>query len=595
MTLDPLCDHPATHAHLARLAALNPAPPAPARWLYAPYDQLSLALAPLDEGPAEWGLLLIESGALERQLPFHKQRVGALALNQRAFACEAAAAGYAVRYVITEGDVASALGALLDELDDLGALGALRGGAAWAREPAERRLRVALAPLLAAGRLRPLPHPGWLTTPEDFERAVGAAPPWRMDAFYRAQRRRTGLLMEGGRPEGGRWSLDADNRRPWRGDPPAPDAPRFEGDDPLDPPWLAPLRAEVTAWVEDSYADHPGALDLAAVPAAASEHERLWAWALARCLPEFGPYEDAISAEHSGLFHTRVSLSVNLHRLLPARVVRDAAACGAPLASREGFVRQVLGWREFVRHVHLRTDGHRRGLEGSAAVAAAQGDGGYEGWRGAPWRPRGLGGAPLPPAPPPPDGGALPLHLAADPTPARLPPAFWGAPSGLRCLDVVVAGVWREGWSHHITRLMVLCNWGGLLGLSPRALADWFYAAYIDAFDWVVEPNVLGMGLFATGPVMSTKPYTSGSAYLERMSDLCEGCAARAACPMTAAYWDHLARNEEALRANPRLSLPLASMRARSPARKAADRADTERARALLLAGERVAGEGRDA
>jgi len=245
--------------------------------------------------------------------------------------------------------------------------------------------------------------------------------------------------------------------------------------------------------------------------------------------------------------------------------------------------------------VHLRTDGHRRGLEGSAAVAAAQGDGGYEGWRGAPWRPRGLGGAPLPPAPPPPDGGALPLHLAADPTPARLPPAFWGAPSGLRCLDVVVAGVWREGWSHHITRLMVLCNWGGLLGLSPRALADWFYAAYIDAFDWVVEPNVLGMGLFATGPVMSTKPYTSGSAYLERMSDLCEGCAARAACPMTAAYWDHLARNEEALRANPRLSLPLASMRARSPARKAADRADTERARALLLAGERVAGEGRDA
>ena len=196
--LEPLCDHSANRAHLARLRALNPRPPSPARWLYVPYDQLHLDLAPLQEGPSEWGVVLIESGALERQLPFHKQRVGALALNQRAFACEAAARGYAVRYLITERHISEALE---------GALRGLPEGVAWAREPAERRLRVALSPLVSEGRLRPLPHPGWLTTPEDFERAVGGGAPVAHGHLLSRPAPQDGALDGGGAPGGGEMEL----------------------------------------------------------------------------------------------------------------------------------------------------------------------------------------------------------------------------------------------------------------------------------------------------------------------------------------------------------------------------------------------------
>ncbi|MFM7143202.1 MAG: FAD-binding domain-containing protein, partial [Alphaproteobacteria bacterium] len=215
-----------------------------------------------------------------------------------------------------------------------------------------------------------------------------------------------------------------------------------------------------------------------------------------------------------------------------------------PIASQEGFVRQVLGWREFVRHVHEATDGFRA----------------------------------VPGLPPAPDGD--PRFLGAD---EPLPRAFWeGARSGLACLDGVVEAVWRDGHSHHITRLMVLSNLATLLGVSARELADWFWVAYDDAFDWVVEPNVIGMGTFAAGDAMTTKPYVSGSAYLHRMGDWCGACAFDPArdCPVTPLYWAFLARNADTLRGNQRLRMPLASL-----ARRAApDRRRDEAVRQSLLA-----------
>jgi deoxyribodipyrimidine photolyase-related protein len=155
----------------------------------------------------------------------------------------------------------------------------------------------------------------------------------------------------------------------------------------------------------------------------------------------------------------------------------------------------------------------------------------------------------------------------------------------LRCLDSVVADVWREGWSHHITRLMVLANWATLLGASPRELSDWFWVAYIDAFDWVVEPNVLGMATYATEGLMTTKPYVSGAAYVHKMSDYCEGCQyspkakrgdERPPCPMTELYWDFLSRNRPALTGNHRVALPLASEAKRSDAQREAGAARLE-------------------
>jgi deoxyribodipyrimidine photolyase-related protein len=528
--------------------------PARRRWIYVPYDQLSDALGPLArEAPETLGIVLIEAPQKASRRPYHKQKLAFVLANQRHFALEQAARGVAVRYAISDGGYADTLAALATELGPLRMM-----------EAAERELRAELAPLVRDGRVEVLPHEGWLSTRADFVEAVGSDPPWRMDAFYRQVRRRSGLLMDAhGEPEGGQFSFDAENRRPWPGTPAAPTPPRFVPD---------AITQEVGALIAQRFADHPGTLDLETIPASAADAERLWAWALDACLPHFGPFEDAMSTRSSGLFHTRISALLNVHRLLPRRVVTDVARAPLPLASREGFVRQILGWREFVRHVHAETDGLRR-LPAPRNAAAKR---------------RAASAAPAPRvevgvdfA----DGGARPSALDAH---EPLPPAFWGTPSGLHCLDTVVADVWREGYGHHITRLMVLANLGTLLGIEPRALTDWFWVAYADAYDWVVEPNVLGMGTFATGELMTTKPYVSGAAYLARMGDYCAGCAFDPArtCPITRLYWAFLGRNAETLRRNPRVAGPVSAALRRSDAERGEDRRVLTVVRDTLARGE---------
>jgi deoxyribodipyrimidine photolyase-related protein len=212
-------------------------------------------------------------------------------------------------------------------------------------------------------------------------------------------------------------------------------------------------------------------------------------------------------------------------------------------------------------------------------VAAVPGDGGFARWRG-----RAVVATQVADGV---DGGACPSVLGAV---APVPPAFWGAESGLACLDRVVADVWREGWSHHITRLMVLSNIATLLGISPRELSDWFWVAYIDAFDWVVEPNVLGMGTYGVGGLMTTKPYVSGGAYIHRMSNYCGGCRFDPArnCPVTALYWDFMARHEALLRKNVRTSGAIAGLSRRTDTQRARDHQVAERVRARFQAGEVV-------
>ncbi len=520
------------------------------RWTFVAYDQLSDRIGPLaGAGPREAGIVLVESGWKPRLRPYHQQKLLYLLASQRHFALEQARRGVAVRYRFSERPYADVLE---EESKEVGPLSMM--------EPAERELRVHLAPLVRSGTLRTRPHGGWLTTDEDFDESQDG-PPWRMDAFYRAVRRRSGILMEEGRPAGGKFSFDAENREPWAGDPPAPEPPRFEVD---------PVTDEVAALVRRRYGRHPGRPDAGAVPASLEDVERLWSWALRECLPHFGPYEDAMSSRSRSLFHTRVSSPLNLHRLLPSRVVSDVATCPAPLASREGFIRQVLGWREFVRHVHRRTDGFRRipGQE-PGPVRDRPGDAGWGRWIRGAWRDED-GAEAGDRSRTPVDGGAAPSALGAD---MPLPPAWWGAESGLRCLDEVVAGVMEEGWSHHIPRLMVLSNLATLLDVSPRELADWFWVAYVDAFDWVVEPNVLGMGTWAVGDLMTTKPYVSGAPYIRRMGDFCGECRFDPAtdCPITRLYWAFLDRHRDRLADNPRLRLPLAGLRRRPPGEREED------------------------
>ncbi len=525
----------------ARTLADRQPDPAGRRWLYVPYDQLTETMGPLaEEDPHDVGIVLVEAPAKAARRPYHRQKLALLLANQRHFALEQAARGVAVRYEIAEGTFADALLPLARELGPLRVM-----------EPAERELRVDLATAVEAGALQVLPHDGWLTTREEFLAGAGASPPWRMDAFYRHVRRATGILMEGGKPVGGKYSFDAENRRPWRGEPSAPTPPTFSAD---------AVTHEVASLIERRYREHPGRLDLEHLPASAADADALWHWAMQECLPVFGPYEDAMSTQSRGLFHTRIAALLNLHRLTPRRVVTETLALDLPLASQEGFIRQLLGWREFVRHVHRETDGFRR-LGGSAGGPRTTAD---------------LAAGP-----------ATPSALDAN---WPLPPAFWGTASGFACLDTVVRDVWDDAYGHHITRLMVLANIATLLGISPRELTDWFWVAYADAYDWVVEPNVLGMGTYAAGDVMTTKPYVSGAAYINRMSDYCLDCGfdPKATCPLTDLYWQFLARNRDRLTGNPRVALPLRSLTRRPPTRRARDARVLDAVRARLGGGEPV-------
>ena len=549
---------------LHRLDDRNPTHDPSARdWIFVPYDQLTDAVGPLaDADPGETGIAMIETRWKGNRRPYHRQKLACILANQRHFALEQADRGVAIHYLIGE----HRYGAMLEGFaDDHGPLRVM--------EPAERELRADLAPLVDRGAIEVRPHDGWLTDAETF-RASQNGTPWRMDAFYRRVRRQRDILMDDGSPAGGKFSHDADNRESWSGEPPAPEPPTFDPD---------AVTREVGDIIRDQFDRHPGRLDLERLPATAEDAERAWRWALDECLAAFGPYEDAMSTASRTLFHTRISPLVHLHRLLPERVLADVLALDIPLNSKEGFVRQLLGWREFMHHVHRETDGFRDlpedfGPMDDPPVADTPRTGGWETWRGADWsRPGDDGPDAL-------DGGAAPNFLDAE---ADLPPAYWGVPSGLNCLDTVVDSVLEEGWSHHITRLMVLSNIATLLGVRPRTLTDWFWVTYVDAYDWVVEPNVLGMGTYGLGDLFVTKPYVSGANYIDRMSDYCEDCQFDPSedCPITAMYWAFLDEHEEALSDNPRMNLMLGSLRKRSDTRRTDDRRIARRVRRRLAEG----------
>ena len=494
----------------------------PKHWHYVAYDRLVL---PAGADPRSLGLVLVESTHKASRRDYHKRKLAFVLSNARHFALEQAERGYAIRYVGTDLPFAEALVGL--QLPGLSCF-----------VPAERELREELEGL----PIEQLPDETWVSTTEDFAAACPRAP-YRMERFYAHMRRRTGLLMERGKPIGGRLSLDEENRKPWRGEPVPPARPRFLPDD---------ITREVLELVEARFPSHFGTLDDYAEPASHDDAERVWAFALDELLVHFGPYEDAMSRVEPDLFHARISALMNVGRLMPRRVLDDVAqryAAGElPLSSAEGFIRQILGWREYVRHVHAVTDGFRK----------------------------------------PPLANPLAAHRP-------LPPVYWGTPSGMRCMDTVVGEVVRTGFSHHITRLMVLGNLATLAGYAPRELSDWFWLAYIDAYDWVVEPNVLGMATYADGGRMTTKPYVSGAAYIDKMSDYCKGCAldpkrstGEGACPMTALYWTFLDRNREALAGNQRMALPLRALEKRPKDDLRLMREHADRSIEKLAAGQRL-------
>lgn len=505
------------------------------RWVYVPYDQLTTEVGPLSRSaPSETCVVLIESADKPARRRYHKKKLAFVLSNQRHFALELAERGFSVLYLMGSASYAAQL---------RGALSEHRPREVLVQRPAERELREELQ---SVDGLRELANEQWLTTEDDFVGACGERPPWRMDAFYRYVRRRYDVLMTRERkPLGGRFSFDGENRSPWPGAPPAPVAPRFEPDE---------VTREVLALVEQRWPSHWGTLERFAMPCSREDARAFVDFVGRSCIEHFGPYEDAMSDDEPTLFHTQLSSLVNVGRVLPSSVIAAAVRAldeqRAPLQSVEGLVRQVLGWREFVRHVHERTDGFR--------TIASDG------------RP-----------------SALDAH-------EPLPAAFWDRrETGLRFLDRTLQHVWNTGYSHHITRLMVLSNIATLLGVEPRALSDWFWIAYTDAYDWVVEPNVLAMGTFGVGQVMTTKPYVSGAGYIDRMSDHCARCRFDPSgkdrsrpCPLTAMYWSFLDRNVERLAQIDRIGPVVLAARKRTDAQRTRDAAVLAKVRAALAAGE---------
>jgi deoxyribodipyrimidine photolyase-related protein len=496
------------------------------RWIYVPYDRLTDRTGPLSEQPPQQsGIVMMEALEKAHRRPYHKKKLALLLANQRHFALEQAHRGVKVLYIHTPGIFADGL---LEAQDKFGLTEMIT------MRPAERELRLDLEEACQRGvRLRQVPDATWLSTEEDFDRSYPAnAKSFLMDRFYRAMRKKTGILMETGKPAGGKFSHDAENRKPYRGDPRVPTRPAFMPD---------AITEEVIELVSHEFPNHFGKLDGFDLPVTAIQCRQSWKFALQELLPHFGPFEDAMSAHEPDLFHSKVSAIMNLSRILPLDAVRDVETAWRegriPLASAEGFIRQVIGWREFMRHIHRRTDGYRN-IAAPVEPRKSRKKNSYS--------------------------GAVPSALGAA---LSLPAAYWGAKSGMNCVDTVVDQVIHEGWSHHITRLMVLSNLATLCGYSPRELTDWFWIAYIDAYDWVVEPNVLGMGTYGDGGVTATKPYVSGAAYIDRMSDYCKGCSlnpkrsfGEGSCPFTALYWNFLDRNRERLSGNIRLAMPYVTL-----------------------------------
>lgn len=525
------------------------------KWFYLPYDQVTDKIGPFSQlPPQECGIILIESPWKASRRPYHKQKLALILSNLRHFALEQAARGVAVRHIVVNGPYSQGLEQVVSEV-----------GTVTMMEAAERELRVDLQGLVDGGALQVVPHQGWLSSIEDLL-ACEKDGKFRMDAFYRRLRQKTNILMEAGKPQGGKYSFDSENRLPWKGEPQPPAVPIFTPDE---------ITQEVGALIESRFASHPGKLSLPHLPSSQADADYLWQWAKENCLPHFGPFEDAMSESSSGLFHTRISPVLNIHRILPGQVVEEVLNMDLPLASKEGFIRQVLGWREFVRAVHVHTDGFRKG-RAVGEILSRPGDAGYGAWSGHSFD--GLGqDTHL-------DGGAAPNFLDSH---EDLPPAFWGQGCGLNCLEQVVQGVLSEGYSHHITRLMVLSNLATLLDIEPRQLTDWFWAAYTDAYDWVVEPNVLAMGTFSLADLITTKPYVSGAAYINKMSDYCRNCRFDPKnCPITRLYWAFLERKGEKLKDNQRLAMPLNSLKKRSPQDKEKDRAVFQKLSELLKAGQ---------
>ena len=470
------------------------------------HPALRLAEARAGHGRDDVRVVLVESGAWLRRLPFHRLRQVLYLSAGRHYAAELTALGYQVEVIpaATSRDGLRQHVARHQPTQLLTMEAAEYAPRRWQRGSMAADLGISVEVLpntqFLVGRFNPIP------APEPGRRYV-------LEDFYHAIRRRFRLLIEpGGTPTTGRWNFDLDNRRrlPKRAAIPRPR--RFEPDE---------LTRQVMAEVEAAGWGVGSALgfDLAVTR---RDAEAAFEDFLRQRLPEFGVFEDAMSRDDGVLFHSMLAPQLNLGLLDPLALARAAEveyrSGRAPINSVEGFIRQVVGWREFIYWQY-----HRQmpGLRQANAWGATR----------------------------------------------PMPRMFWDGETDLACIRSVVTRLHATAYTHHIERLMVVCNFCLLAGIDPAAVADWFLTFYADSHDWVVLPNVIGMGLNADGGLTATKPYVASGAYINRLADFCPTCAYRpevrdgpTACPFTTLYWQFLIQHEADLSLNPRLGLAMVGL-----------------------------------
>lgn len=351
-----------------------------------------------------------------------------------------------------------------------------------------------------------LPDNRFIATHHEFEDWAEGRKQLRMEYFYRDMRRKTNLLMDGDQPEGGKWNYDSENRKPAKDDLFMPEHYTFEPDN---------ITREVLDLVAEKFNDHFGDLKPFWFAVTHEQANKVLDHFLEVALPSFGDYQDAMLTGQKFLYHSLLSPYINCGLLDPLEVCKRVEAeykkGRVPLNATEGFIRQIIGWREYVRGIYWlkMPDYVKRNF------------------------------------------------LEAD---RKLPDFYWTGDTDMTCLREAITQTKEEAYAHHIQRLMVTGNFAMLVGVDPHEVHEWYLAVYADAYEWVELPNTLGMSQFGDGGILGSKPYAASGNYINKMSDYCQNCRydvkqkiGDEACPFNALYWDFLIRNEDKLKGNPRL------------------------------------------
>ena len=492
-------------------------------------DQLSHSLSSLtDIDAANDVVLLCEVRKEATRVRHHKKKIAFIFSAMRHFDAELQAAGIRTRYI--QYDAPDNAGSFTGEVER--AIAALNPDQLVVTEPSEYAV---LEEVRSWQARLPIPvevrdDDRFLCSKANFADWANGRKQLRMEFFYREMRRTHGILLDGDQPTGGQWNYDSENRKPPKSGLDIPETYLSEPDS---------ITQEVLELVEREFSDHFGDLEPFHFAVTASQAQQALDQFIRERLTNFGDYQDAMLQNEPWMYHSHLSFYINCGLLNPLDCIQKAEQAyrtgRVPLNAAEGFIRQLLGWREYVRGLY---------------------------WLKMP-------------------DYASENHLQAK---RPLPEFYWNAATRMNCLRQCVLETKENAYAHHIQRLMVLGNFALLAGLDPEAVNEWFWVVYADAYQWVELPNVSGMILFADGGVVASKPYAASGAYINRMSNYCKGCSYKVskkngpdACPFNYLYWDFLLRQQDTLKGNPRMGMPYRTLAKMTPEKLEAVRTDSSR------------------